>query len=268
MTSGCALQLRYWNDPTSSYVQIVSSTVLSLDTWYSVELKTIISATAGECRVWVDGSEITDLTVTGIDNDGAGNIDTTIVGIVTSYNLAAVEFVDCVVVADTYIGLEAAVQTYTKTYGADALLKKPDITKAYSADVLLSKPFTKSYLAGVLLLKPVSKAYPADVLLKKSDVTKTYNADTLLKKPDLIKSYPADVLLLKPITKTYPADTLLKKPNITKTYTVDVILGEVWTGIIKSELSMLERGMSFEEGEVEMRLEGLERKMKIEVVTE
>jgi len=108
LTSGRALQLRYWNDPTSSYVQIVSSTVLSLDTWYSVELKTIISATAGECRVWVDGSEITDLTVTGIDNDGAGNIDTTIVGIVTSYNLAAVEFVDCVVVADTYIGPETA----------------------------------------------------------------------------------------------------------------------------------------------------------------
>jgi len=106
LTSGRALQLRYWSDPDGAYIQIASATTLDLGTWYCVEFKTIISATAGECRVWVDGSEITDLTVTGIDNDGAGDIDTTVVGIAAAYNLEAAEFVDCVVVADEYIGPE------------------------------------------------------------------------------------------------------------------------------------------------------------------
>jgi len=52
-----------------------------------------------------------------------------------------------------------AVVTYTKTYSADALLKKSDIIKTYSADALLKAVLTKPYTA--------------DALLKKSDITKT-----------------------------------------------------------------------------------------------
>lgn len=196
----------------------------------------------------------------------------------------------------------AGAATKTKTYNADTLLKKPNIAKTYSSDVLLQKQgITKAYSADLLLLKTVPKTYSADVLLKKSDITKTYasdallkkaditktySADLLLKKSDLAKTYPVDVLLLKSIPKTYPADVLLKKLGITKTYITDVILSKPFTGIIKSDLSMLERGMDFErkevgiklsmlkrkmgfeEKEIGMKLESLEREMKIEVVAE
>ncbi|MFQ6080752.1 MAG: hypothetical protein ACE5OW_03675 [Candidatus Bathyarchaeia archaeon] len=270
----------YWYDATLGWDRTTSSTTLELDTWTCLELRFTKGTGDGVIQVWKDGTEVIDLKRTDVDRDIYPNRIKC--GWAYFCYDTGTNYIDCVVIADTYIGTEGA-QTYTKTYNADALLKKSDIAKTYSSDVLLQKQgITKTYTADLLLLKTVPKTYPADVLLKKvgaiktyssdallkkTDITKTYSADLLLKKTDLTKTYPVNVSLLKSIPKTYLADVLLKKLDIMKAYTVDVILGEVWTGIIKSDLSLLERGMTLEKKEIGMKLESLERKMKIEVVT-
>jgi len=77
----------------------------SLNTWYCIEIKALISPTNGEYRVWFDGVENTDLTITGNTGSSSSNVDTFWCGF--SYlDTTALAYYDCVVVADTYIGLE------------------------------------------------------------------------------------------------------------------------------------------------------------------
>jgi hypothetical protein len=88
-------------------VQIASAATLNLNQWYCVELE--VDRNEGKYRVYLDGSEVTDLTATatptyvprrvniGKDMYGYGASETN-----------CVFYIDCVVVADTYIGPEAA----------------------------------------------------------------------------------------------------------------------------------------------------------------
>jgi len=113
ITSSGNLRLRYY-DGGSTYT-VTSSTTLSTNTWYCLEFKAVKSTTAGEYRVYLDGSEVTDLTQTN-KNNGSGGIDFIRVGSACGYqssNSLAV-YIDCVVVADTYIGPEGGT-TVTKT---------------------------------------------------------------------------------------------------------------------------------------------------------
>jgi hypothetical protein len=83
-----------------------STTRVALNTWYCVELKTVVSTSAGELRLYIDGTEI--LTQTGL-NTGSDLIDAIVVGSTKENWSTAQGFVgytDCVVVADTYIGPE------------------------------------------------------------------------------------------------------------------------------------------------------------------
>jgi len=114
ITSSGNLRLRYY-DGGSTYT-VTSSTTLSTNTWYCLEFKAVKSTTAGEYRVYLDGSEVTDLTQTN-KNNGSGGIDFIRVGSACGYqssNSLAV-YIDCVVVADTYIGPEVAGQEYSFT---------------------------------------------------------------------------------------------------------------------------------------------------------
>jgi hypothetical protein len=77
----------------------------STGVWYCIELKCVSSSSAGEARMYIDGTEI--LTQTGLNNYGAGNIGYFEVGLgYDSDGTATSGYVDCVVVADTYIGPE------------------------------------------------------------------------------------------------------------------------------------------------------------------
>jgi len=79
-----------------------SSTTLDLDTWYCVEVKYVKSSGSGEYRVYLDGSEVTDLTHTGLTT--TRNAERLRLNRGSSGVTSAVVIHDCVVVDDSYIG--------------------------------------------------------------------------------------------------------------------------------------------------------------------
>lgn len=103
-TGARPLYLTYMKD--GSLTHVTSATTLSLDTWYCIEVKCVVSATVGEIRVYKDGSEVNDLTQTDINNSYYTlNINNVLAGIDSSYTATEV-IVDCVVVSAAYIGVE------------------------------------------------------------------------------------------------------------------------------------------------------------------
>jgi PKD repeat protein len=71
------------------------------DTWYCVEVEgKAYSTTAAESRVWINGTELTDITQTGLNNDA--KIDRCYIG----WTTAVPRWYDCVAVDETYIGPE------------------------------------------------------------------------------------------------------------------------------------------------------------------
>jgi hypothetical protein len=122
------LWLQYRHSTTN--YDVYSSTTLSTNTWYCIELKYVKSTTAGEYRVWLNGNEVTDLTQTGKNTDA----DVTRVRVGPRFTNVINNFVgyfDCVVVANTYIGPEAAGQTYN-FYGSASLTYTVNTLKTYA----------------------------------------------------------------------------------------------------------------------------------------
>jgi len=79
---------------------------ITLDTWYCIEVKIVRDSSNGEVHLWRNGTEI--ITETGI-NTGANDMDKVYAGYQHTSSMggsgALVDvYVDCVVVADTYIG--------------------------------------------------------------------------------------------------------------------------------------------------------------------
>ena len=112
------LAITYRKDGTLSTAE--STTTMSTGTWHCLEVKCVIDSSNGEYRVWLDGTEVSDLTQTGIDSTTgttytmlrAGTNDNAGSGSVTIYE-------DDIVVADTYIGPEEEAPTeYTFTFTA------------------------------------------------------------------------------------------------------------------------------------------------------
>jgi len=86
----------------------------SLNTWYCVELYAKIDGSAGEYKVYIDGTE--RISETGLDTDDRGNVDQIQTGLPQSNaNLEHAHRIDCVFVADEYIGPEEEVTLKTVT---------------------------------------------------------------------------------------------------------------------------------------------------------
>jgi hypothetical protein len=109
------LWLQYRHSATN--YDVYSSTTLSTNTWYCIELKYVKSTTAGEYRVWLNGNEVTDLTQTGKNTDA--DVTRVRVGPMSTNVINFAGYFDCVVVADTYIGPEGGA-TYN-FYGSASL---------------------------------------------------------------------------------------------------------------------------------------------------
>lgn len=97
-----------------SHTAISTQQTPSLNTWYCVELQ-VTASTAdgqldGEYHVWVNGNELTDVTQTNCDTDRT-SVDNIFCGSRLYSGSSGSFWIDCVVVADTYIGLEGG-QTY------------------------------------------------------------------------------------------------------------------------------------------------------------
>lgn len=87
-----------------------NSMILSLDTWYCIEVYAYCDNSAGEARLWVDESLTHN--VTGIDTVIANKIlDRVTVGCGYAWPTTRV-YCDCVVVDSSYIGPEAGGETY------------------------------------------------------------------------------------------------------------------------------------------------------------
>jgi flagellin-like protein len=93
-------QLAYRNG--GNWYYNTATTGPSANTWYCVELKVVVGSGTGEERVYIDGSELTDLAATGLANNDRGNVQSIVI---SNYNPSATQiWFDCVVVADAYIG--------------------------------------------------------------------------------------------------------------------------------------------------------------------
>ncbi|MEM3626432.1 MAG: hypothetical protein QXZ25_00190 [Candidatus Bathyarchaeia archaeon] len=96
--------------PVGGVETYYSGIVVEVDRWYCIELYCKVGAGDGEVRLYIDGVEV--LTQTGLTNDAYGNIGRLMAGVWDCWVTESYTWVDCVVVADTYIGLEPTGQLY------------------------------------------------------------------------------------------------------------------------------------------------------------
>lgn len=114
--------LRLYRFHNGSYYNTISTTILDLDTWYCVEIKGVADIDGsgdGEVRVYLNGNEVSDLTFTNQIHDSYSGLRYVEAGCIDGYNTEATIYIDCVVVADTYIGPEPEAppgQEYSYTF--------------------------------------------------------------------------------------------------------------------------------------------------------
>jgi hypothetical protein len=218
----------YYRNAGSGY-SARSSTGLSTDTWYCVELRVLTSSadgvSDGEYHVWVDGTELTDLAQTGVDTDYT-NINYAVAGAINVSNLSLNTYVDSVVVSDAYIGLGS--ETYTKTWTTDALFKKLGITKNLIVDTAFQKQdIPKTFGLDSTFQKSFTIQKQLDALFKKLDKLETFGIDTGFLKRNIIKSFAVDARFSALMRQTISRqiDALLKKLDATKTFGLDAHFG-------------------------------------------
>jgi len=147
LTSARALNLRYRSG--TSTLTDASLTTLNLGTWYCVELEASVGDGTGSVKVYLNGSEVTDITQTDLTNNDKGNIDQVNVGLNNAYNAAISLYFDCVVVADAYIGPEeegTLVEVADSLELAEALLRNKTVTLSDSLGLADSLYGNKSLL--------------------------------------------------------------------------------------------------------------------------
>jgi hypothetical protein len=196
---------------------------LSEGTWYCLETRRKVSSVTGVIQVWLDGNLIIDWSGdTGVDENRVF-----LAGFYWAY-VAQTMFMDCVVVADTYIGPEGGAQTYTKTWTADALFKKLGIPKTLGVETAFQKQnIPKTFALDSTFQKSFTIQKQIDVLFKKLDILKTFGIDIDFLKRNVIKSFVVDVRFGALMTQTISKqiDVLLKKLDLTKNFGLDTYFG-------------------------------------------
>jgi flagellin-like protein len=96
----------YYRDDGSYSTEEDTSVDLQLDTWYCIEVKTVVHESAGEYRVYLDGSEI--ITLTDLVSNDYGDVSGVIAGV--SFYSSMINgqvdrvYIDSVIAADEYFG--------------------------------------------------------------------------------------------------------------------------------------------------------------------
>ena len=138
----------------------------AINTWYCIEMELVISSSAGSVSYWIDGTQQAALEDSGFKNDNYGNLQRLFIGADrltgdTSYAVSA--YVDDVVVADAYIGLQSASISETGTEGF-----------TYQATIPLSQSSIESftYQATIPLLQSSIEGftYAATIPLLESSI--------------------------------------------------------------------------------------------------
>lgn len=129
---------------------------VSTNTWYCIEV--CYDATNDIHKLWIDDVERISFSSSVSTLMGRVSVGNYFESDFYSHN----EYIDCVVVADTYLGPESEI--YTKTWTTDTLFKKLGITKSLAADTAFQK-------------RNISETAQVDVLFKKLDLTNNFGLD-------------------------------------------------------------------------------------------
>lgn len=180
----------------------------TMDTWYCFEVHWEQNTSNGE--IWVDGSS----TFSGIsckDND-YGKL---LVGCIWLTSGTNTFYVDCVVVADTYVGPETSTQSYSKTWPVDVILKKLDVPKNCDLDAALQR-------------QNIPKNFGLDVALQRSLPLQKV-VDAVFKKVGVPKSFSLDACFggLATNVTSRQIDVVFKKLGASKTFGLDAYFGAV-----------------------------------------
>lgn len=97
------LLLRWFNG--ASVQSLTSSTTISLDTEYEIELYIKIHDTEGEFDVWLNDVNVTDLHKQGIDNKGSVDLDDVIFGIGYGWATTRIYIDDCIIDTTEHIDI-------------------------------------------------------------------------------------------------------------------------------------------------------------------
>jgi hypothetical protein len=200
---------------------LVSSPLPSVDVWYCVEFKVSNSGDDNDVRLYVDGLSLLNT------SDSSRTFNNSYFGHWEN-NDAITNYVDCVVIADTYIGPETATQTYTQTWQTDILFKKLGIQKFLGLDTAFQKQdIQTTFTLDATFQKSVTSQKQIDALFQKLDELGTFGIDVEFLKKDVIESFALDARFsaLAIHTISRQIDVLLKKLDVTKNFGVDVYFG-------------------------------------------
>jgi hypothetical protein len=112
---------------------------LAVDTWYCIELKFVVSPTIGECRVYLDGSEVE--TITSIDTSDF-DVFTVLVGRQWDTETSAQLYIDDVVISDSYIGplsISTTVNHTIKGTGSTSATAGLNVTNSSNTSLLYAR---------------------------------------------------------------------------------------------------------------------------------
>jgi len=216
----------YTSQPSGAWT--TAAYTFNVDTWYCIEFRFVKHASAGEYRVYVDGSE--EISRTGVNTSGANDADEALVGITQYGSWSTTGYFDCVVVADTYIGPETTAQPYTKTWTTDTLFKKLGIAKTLSVDTAFRKQnIPKTFGLDSAFQKSFATQKQIDTLFKKLDILESFGVDIDFLKRNVVKSFAVDARFGALMTQTIARqiDVLLKKLDETKNFGLDIYFGPV-----------------------------------------
>jgi hypothetical protein len=153
--------------------------------WYCWEIKW--DSDSDEYGVFINGSQV--LSSNASSSNDVNRVNIGFSGYWTDQNL----IVDCVVVADTPVGVESEQQAYTKTWATDSLFKKLGITQAFSLDTALQKKGIQETFGVTSHFSKIdtTKSFAVDVTFFRELVSRTVfsQIDLLIKKFDATTSF-------------------------------------------------------------------------------
>ncbi len=137
-----------FNGHSPAFYDESGTSTLAADTWYCIEFRVTRHATAGIAQLWVDGVQKVDQS--GIDT-GDNDINAIYFGCYTAnaQSTARTVYIDCCVIADTYIGPEFTAHIVTLTLEYTATLTA-SFNTAYGLITALTSAFNLNLLLSGL----------------------------------------------------------------------------------------------------------------------
>ena len=153
----------YYRSVPGGYDNLGDITI-STNEWHCFELKVVKDSSNGEYKAWYDGDEI--VSETGLDTSSA-NLNYVSVGLWGQGWAVSDIWIDCVVVADTYIGEEGEV---TEVQVLDSAAGTEAISRPYRFFSLTDAAFGQEVMLKIRNLSLLDAAIGLEILRKARDI--------------------------------------------------------------------------------------------------